>query len=567
MATTKFYWVGGSTGATGSYSDGFTGGTGDVANNFDWVRCFDWNNPYNWRIQSTGSQNTPSNPIYLPATRSPSYNDIAYVGTNENSGGITGYMLPNVVAPLLWGGCTQAGITVTWMAGATNGNLAGTTLSSGLETFCIGNKFNNNAKYPFAFVGYGQGIANAAIGGVDYSPLHNAFANGFTLAPWLNKSPEELVAALLAETSEAQRERYNQLRLKTWQVNVLEGYQQQPQAGSSDPTKANLGCVELTCLKNYSIVQVYNQNFIGVVVNAQVGGNASYRLSGYYSNIYNRGTQAYGNTWGTPYLPYQIGVPRFSPRPTLALVGATVGNVTSRGDVGSVLFDSTTNVAQATFYPNNDWMFIQLQNKFNIDAVITDLGSIGTGASAAALYNLTIQSPNSAHGLTIANESSVIYNGVVIGTPGVTVSMNKAIIGTIGAQLGLTFDTMNVQFAGNCNINRVDADHKVSIKGWKEGGIANDAIVAIGELHLSKESDVNFRHEANFNGWRFGVQPSTGSNLISGGIIFEDETCNIYGSQGLKLWNDQIIINGSQAQSSYRGGVKTGAPSAGLSTD
>ena len=558
----NFYWVGGSTGATGSYSDGFTGENGDVANNFDWVRCFDWNNPYNWRIEMSGS--SPSNPYYIAATRSPSYNDSAYVGSSENTGGITGYMLPNVVAPLLWGGCTQAGITVTWMAGAANStNLAGATLSSGLTKLVIGRKFNNNAKYPFAYIGYGQGIANAAIGGVDFSPLHNAFANGFTLAPWLNKSPEELVAALLAETSTANQERYNQLRIKTPSVVAEAGNQVYNVAGSSDPTKANLGCVELTCLKNY--VMLYG---VPAVVNTTtVSGNVSYRFSGYYSNMIHK-----PGTYNVTGLPYQINVPRYAPRPTLTLVGATVGYLNSNGDVGSVLFDTTTNVAEARIYPHYDWHLIQLQNKFNADAVIADLGSIGTGATASALFNVAVFSPLYTDGLTIPNESSVIYKGVVFGTPGVTVSMNKAQMGTKGwitipGITGFSTGTLDVQFAGNCSINRLDANRKVSIKGWKEGGIASDAVVAIGELHLLDESDVNFRHEANFNGWRFGVQPSTGSNLISGGIIFEDETCNIYGSQGLKLWNDQIIVNGSQAQSSYRGGIKTGAPSAPVALD
>ena len=556
MAT--FFWVGGSTGATGSYSDGFTGENGDVANNFDWVRCFDWNNQYNWRVKATFG--TDTNPYYIPATRSPSYGDWAYVGTNEPSGGVTGYMLPNTVAPLLWGGCTQAGITVTWMAGAAaSTNLAGTTLNSGLLKLAIGNKFNNNAKYPFAFLGYGQGIANAAIGGVDFSPLHNAFANGFTLAPWLNKSPEELVAALLAETSAAQRERYNQLRLKTTEIHNPVG-STAANTGSSDVTKENLGCIELTCLKNYV---TFSAGVVGVVTNATINGNASYRLSGYYSNIMHNPANA---TYTTG-LPYQIGVARYAPRPTLLLVGATVGNIASSGDLGSILFDTTTNVAQAILEPRFDWMFIQFQNKFNADAVIADLGGIGTGASAGAGFNMMISTPYFAHGLTIPNESSVIYKGVVIGSPGATVSINRAVIGYVGAPLGRTFDAIDVQFAGNCNINRLDANHKSSIKGWKEGGIQSDAVVAIGELHLKNESDVNFRHEASFDGWRFGVQPSTGSNLISGGIIFEDETCNIYGSQGLKLWNDQIILNGSQAQSSQRGGVKSGAPSAGLSTD
>ena len=551
-----FFWVGGSSLASGSYTDGLeNGGTGDVADNYDWVRCFDWNNQHNWRVKATFSSDV--NPWYIPATRCPSYADYAYVGTNEYPGGVTGYMMPNVVAPLLWGGCTQAGITVTWMAGANNStNLAGTTLNSGLLKLAIGNKFNNNAKYPFAYIGYGQGIANAAIGGVDFSPLHNAFANGFTLAPWINKTPEQLVAAIVAGTSAAAQERYNQLRLKTAEVHTV---QVQPYAGSYDTTKANLGCIEVTCLKNYATFQ---GGMIGVANTATLNGNVSYRLSGYYSNIWHKGG-SYANYLGYV-LPYQIGVSRYAPRPTLALVGATVGNVNSVGDVGSVLFDSTTNVAQAAFYPNHDWMFIQLQNKFNADAVITDLGSIGTGASAGA-YILSIGSPYYAHGLTIPNESSVIYKGVVIGSPGATVSINKVQLGNLSAQLGNTWDATDLQFAGNCNINRLDANHKISVKGWKEGGIQSDAVVAIGELHLIKESDVNFRHEGSFDGWRFGVQ--TGSNQIIGGIIFEDETCNIYGSQGLKLWNDQIILNGSQAQSSQRGGVKSGAPSAGLSTD
>ena len=543
MAT--FYWVGGSTaentgGETSSFMSG--SGLGDSVQNYGWVRAFDYNNPWNWRVRQSDF------PVrYITPVKCPSFGDSVRIATQEDTGTITGYMLPNAKAPLLWGGCTQSGMTVTWLGGGASGQSStGTTLNSNIASFSIGDNFNKNAKYPFAFIGYGQGIVNAAIGGSEFSPLHNAFANGFTLAPWIEQSAEDLIAAITAE-SPATFARFNQLLLKTAGIDT--GWNGE-NPGSVDPMKANLGSVEVTCIKNYASMTggtnvVYNS--------ADLRGSPSYRMSGYYSSISR-------STYPTQKLPAQsFQTNDYAPRPTLLLVGATVGNLVQVDDLGSVLFNSTTNIGVAKFMPSSQFgWFAQFQNRWNMDAVIADLGNVGTGASSG-IANLSFTSPTTT--TTNFQGATGAFTGIVFGSQGITVSCNYAKIGTDGAQTG---KPMDLQFAGNANFNRIDANYQIDVKAWKEGGIGSEGIVNIGELHLKGSSNLNLRHMPNFDGWRFGVQ--TG-NIITGGIIFEDDTCNILGSQGVQMWNDQIVINGSNAQSSYRGGVKSGSPSVNLTQE
>ena len=83
MATpNNFYWVGGATSTSGSYTNrlgNFTGYTGTA--NMDWVLAFDWNNPRNWRILvpifegSTGGING-----FTYADRCPAIGDNAIFG-------------------------------------------------------------------------------------------------------------------------------------------------------------------------------------------------------------------------------------------------------------------------------------------------------------------------------------------------------------------------------------------------------------------------------------------------------------------------------------------------------
>ena len=67
---------------------------------------------------------------------------------------------------------------------------------------------------------------------------------------------------------------------------------------------------------------------------------------------------------------------------------------------------------------------------------------------------------------------------------------------------------------------------------------------------------MNFAANSAFDGWRFGVQ---NGYAINGGIIFDNDGSQIKGSVGVKLWNDTLLLNGSQfaGDASGRDGAKS----------
>jgi hypothetical protein len=248
--------------------------------------------------------------------------------------------------------------------------------------------------------------------------------------------------------------------------------------------------------------------------------------------------------------------PFYSPRPHFMLRGATVGTVTVSERIGSVLFDEQTNIAEAQIFPLTNYHFVQLQNKFNRFAVMAEIYSGGSAGSTAS-PNLRVVNPSLQDSAITGGGSPINFNGIILGAQsGKTFSANHCVFGLVGGPT--TSLPLNINFGGNVSINKIEAE-KTVLQGWKEGGIGDSSSVEISEIYLQNQSVVDFSLVESFDNWSFGKQVGT---EIQGGIIFNDETCTIKGSNGIRLWNDQLVNMGNfrTGDTSKRTGKLSTAP-------
>jgi hypothetical protein len=547
----QYYWVGGSTATSGSYTNSlgtFTSQTGTA--NMNWVLAFDWNNPKNW-YQSYEFGNSAAHCIvYWQASDCPSVGDIAIFGaSNIDFGNYPGYTLPSkAIAPCLWGGASQSGITITWLGGTGSGSTeTGTTYNSALNTLWIQSMNRSDSHYPFAYIGYGQGLDAIAYGSSDYSPLYDAQAKGFTLdlSVWGGTSWEDLANAVAATGG---TERLQQLRLKVSQI-LTDGNNTNSPVGAISPTTKNQGVVDITTIKSIARLNGSSAGSATDYVNttAFLNGTVNYRLGGNFMRIDRSvpfGDAASQAAW------QQSGFFYTTPRNHLELNGVIAGRVNVTGYIGTVSADYTSNIAEMRIDPLLTYTFMNLGNDFSREYVMSQIGNYGitAGGNTGQSENLIITSPLvTVSGGGYAGERV----GVVLGAAGATAVGNNYRIGmsTIGS-----IPKIPVKFAGDVAVNKIYANN--CIISADQGIPSNGTLVKVGELHLASNSTLDLAAVPAFDGWRFGVQSGY---AINGGIMFDDETCRMKGSQGVKLWNDTILINGSQfmGDSSARDGAKS----------
>lgn len=534
MAT--YFWVGGETSAAGtSYSNGlgnFTGKTG--AENMDWVLAFDWNNPRNWY---TRTGNIPSQFFYSRSTRSPGANDIAIIGTVDFLGGISGGILPIAKAPCLWGGASLSGTTTTWLGAGVSGtiqNNTGTGNGALSSTNLGGGRVGT--QYPFTWFG-ADGFVNSVLGGsADTSPLYDAQANGFTLSLgiWGGSSWESLVQAVAA-TGAAAVARLNNISLRVDQFNTFTNNVEFGPA--SNDAARHRGSVNVNLLKNLRGITggFANQTNFSQTTSARC------KVSGYATNIF-----------VSPASAPQEPVPFYSPRPILTASGLTCGSLLAYLSSGSILFDATSNFAQADINPLSNYTFLQFQNKFNRLAVLADLnpGSTLSGNSLAPELKVANHYSVSSLATPSGGGGSVNYYGIVLGSQGSTFSANRVQIGdqivgasgSSGGAMGLAESL--VYFGGNSKINTLEVSRGI-VSAWPLGADSSQCSVDVGEL-LMTNSTLDLSTVPPIDTWSFGVQSVSGGQVtINGGIIFRDEDSFVRGSQGVRLWNEQLILSGS----------------------
>lgn len=565
----NFYWVGGSTGTQGSYNDGFQGSVGNSgasygSYNVTWLRAFDWNNPLNW-MESTTIFGVP---VFVAADRCPSQNgDIAYFG-KEESGGFAGLTLRKAVAPCLWGGAYQAGVTLTWQGGGASGaNYSTNSDFNGKVQVYINPGFGKTGSYyPFLF--FGTGLQYAGGPNSLIPALIDAEGKGFSLDTniWYGESWTQLAIAALGSTyaggGETSGPRLRSVSVRAQNIGAGNPAQQSTNQPGVTGQSVNHGYIRINSLKS----RAYYVGTGGASyqdTEASVAGSPHYIFNGRYKKITHHGPiQAISSL--PPVVPGYVNI-YGEPRPHLSLIGVTAGEVisgvvlfdpmsgfTSNNYLGRLTTDTTSNIGSMIIRPQAGSYLAEIQNSFNRSAVAADLGLSGAGGSADNVPSLKVESPVTPRLFAgVGNSGANTIHGVLLAgtnqsSSGVTMNANFISIGSEGSpftQAGTT-----CAFAGSAVINRLDANN-IEIVTARLADTTGRAKVT--ELYMDKGSVLNFRYRPNNNNWEFG---NFIGNQVYGGIIARDETSRIIGSQGVRLWNEQLISSFRSATT--RSGVK-----------
>jgi hypothetical protein len=94
-----------------------------------------------------------------------------------------------------------------------------------------------------------------------------------------------------------------------------------------------------------------------------------------------------------------------------------------------------------------------------------------------------------------------------------------------------------VEFFGDANITAMSVEG-TTIAAW--GDLEATKQVNISRLTMAENSVLDLRYAPEFNNWYFG---SLTGDTVAGGINFADDTCNVLGSAGVRLYNTRIINN------------------------
>lgn len=546
------------------------------------------------------------------------------LGTGSLPGGMfsSTLFLPTAKTPCLFGGAVQSAYNaVTWWGGTASGSdYTGSTYTSHLNAFVIehsgiaqnGYQYTPQSQYPFKYLGGGlfqtldQPIPGATQGAL-YDALENTIQLGWTYNGAYTLSDMASVISGLtyinnAGTLTGTGARLSILAIKTPLINSLNYSSTNPYGpgsisalgvGATGVQSSKAGRVTLHNLKNY--VQVSGSsggtgsNSALVQSSAQLKGSCEYVLSGWYSDI-RRDTPedpTIAHGWwiqnGTAYLN--------SPRPQLGLSGATVGYLQIGGlnqFTARVWTNYKTQIGAAKVESAHNGVWLDFQNSWNRTAVNTDLGSGlsgGTGSSSLPNLQVNLGSLPSYHGFTLPpgfntpyvvggflpSTSAAVRMGVwsplslanASAQPqwspgaGFTIDVNTVNVvsgytftnADTGIPLGITF-----VFTGPVNVNTLNT---TSAKICSNSIMSATDKVSIGVLNMVT-SHLDFKTNQNFNNWYFGVK--SGFEIL-GGIIFQDEVSVVDGSEGIRLWNDQIV--GSNFRSSSSGYGKRGTGYAG----
>ena len=551
----EFYWIGGSLGTAGSYTpfQSTEGATG--VNRLTWVRAFDWNNPGNWR------ERLPTN-TYTQATRSPSNGDIAVFGTSF----FAPYQSADYLrarAACLFGGASAAGATVTWIGGGSSGaNFVGVTFNSSLDQIRIeGGALKNSlpngdvANYRPKYIGGGLSGENSI-----RAILETAQINPNLLSYWgITGSPAsatedtaiigQMIGGLLSSSGH-DLERTRQLRLKTNHIQSGTDATGVPGAFEPGVTSAfieNQGTVNISVLPNYAFVGSGATAMTYIRTTANLRGTPHYLLSGKFLEIkrYGLGTTDVGALVPTPGISAGYGLPR----PHLSLLGVTAGTVLlpedglGRQHMGRWYFNDKCNFGKVSVRPRNRSILVELDGcGFNRDAVLNDLGLSGGSGSAGIIdenfkLEMVAVTPSAPqfpgkHGVYIGRVA-----GIGMSSAGITANWMKV------DSFGLTFSVAN-----SFSVNQLDLVGSALVADISN---ATNKYAKINTINLDKNSVIDFRKSPNFNSWEFGYYSGS---AIQGGIVAKDEGSYILTSQGVRLFNEQLIS--SLRLSGNRSGTK-----------
>ena len=122
-----------------------------------------------------------------------------------------------------------------------------------------------------------------------------------------------------------------------------------------------------------------------------------------------------------------------------------------------------------------------------------------------------------------------------------TINIDAGSMAGTGTGSGYLYMPWALEFAGTVNCNTINNNAGFI---YSNNDIAHTSIVTVSEMKMSNFAVMDFTKRNNqFDDWRFGGFTAAGTQ-IAGGIVFNDETAKILGSQGLRLWNTQTKAGG-----------------------
>ena len=94
-----------------------------------------------------------------------------------------------------------------------------------------------------------------------------------------------------------------------------------------------------------------------------------------------------------------------------------------------------------------------------------------------------------------------------------------------------------VEFFGDVNITAMSVEG-TTIAAWQDLDASKQ--ISISRLTMAEQSVLDLTYASQFNNWYFG---SLTGDTVAGGINFNDDTCTVIGSAGVRLYNTRIINN------------------------
>jgi len=537
----NYYWVGGSTSGPSAYQSQVTlgGGSGSTGTtNYTWLNAFDWNNPYNWRIKS-GSIYAIK---YTVANECPGPLDNAIFASSEIDG-ITGFKLPSSALPCLWGGASSSGNTTSWIGAGTSGAVQNFTsqYQGAINSVQIGSSGGYAAtQYPFKFIGLPNGNLESAYSASVWSPFGEledkgiypySLSLGYTGETW-----QTLISGVLA--TGGVKTRYDSLSIRTDNFSTIPQMPETTYFGHLAAVSGdeNQGSINVTLLKNMRQIPPSSASGATLTIestNVNAKGPASYTIRGYSQNL--------TRIVNTNVLNLQDPYVKYAARNHLLINGCTVGYLDFKGS--GIMFDSTSNIAESylTLTKNHT---VQLHNKFDRVAVLSEIQPGGTyaGGNSGEEISLDISYMTDDEGGLTAVQGTAPSNlnwnitGIIIGSDGITFEANNVIARAFTPDCRFA-----IKFAGSANINNMEI-LKTEVSAIDNIPMDANATINIGTLAMSSGCTMNFAKVPSFNNWNFGKQVGY---EIQGGIVFQTEDSVVKGSNGVRLYNDQLIVNGA----------------------
>ena len=94
-----------------------------------------------------------------------------------------------------------------------------------------------------------------------------------------------------------------------------------------------------------------------------------------------------------------------------------------------------------------------------------------------------------------------------------------------------------VEFFGDANITSMSVEG-TTIAAWQDLDASKQ--INISRLTMAEQSVLDLTYAPHFDNWYFG---SLTGDTVAGGINFNDDTCTVIGSAGVRLYNTKIINN------------------------